>query len=63
MDNLISLNYNVHFSNELKETINLSSPQQVSKILFGGEINWVENVVDKDASGKVITYKSGVKKD
>tara|TARA_R100001594_G_scaffold28665_1_gene53909 strand:+ start:1213 stop:2559 length:1347 start_codon:yes stop_codon:yes gene_type:complete len=62
MDNLISLNYNVHFSNELKDTINLSSPQQVSKILFGGEINWFENVVDKDASGKVITYKSGVKK-
>jgi|14_taG_2_1085336.scaffolds.fasta_scaffold04748_7 DNA polymerase I-like protein with 3'-5' exonuclease and polymerase domains len=62
IDNLKSINYNVHFSTELRETINLSSPQQVSKMIFGGDIDWIEKVVDKDENGKVITYKSGIKK-
>tara|TARA_R110002020_G_scaffold461981_1_gene681231 strand:- start:3469 stop:4779 length:1311 start_codon:yes stop_codon:yes gene_type:complete len=59
---LQSINYNVNFTEEFKQTINLSSPQQVSKMLFGGSIDWTETVVDKDKNGKPIVYKSGIKK-
>ena len=62
IDNLKSINYNVNFTPDLIETINISSPQQVSKMLFGGEIDWFTKEPDIDDTGKVVLYKSGIKK-
>jgi DNA polymerase I-like protein with 3'-5' exonuclease and polymerase domains len=62
IDNLKSINYNVNFTPDLIDTINISSPQQVSKMIFGGEIDWFTKEPELDDTGKVVLYKSGIKK-
>lgn len=47
---------------DLKADINPHSAQQLSTVLFGGEVKVVKNVEKKDERGVPLVYKSGVNK-
>lgn len=46
----------------MKHKLTPASPQQLSAVLFGGNVRVVENVPMLDASGVPIKYKSGINK-
>ena len=43
-------------------TVNLDSPEQLSKILFGGVIEWTDKEFKRDEAGNIIRFKSGPNK-